>query len=130
MIIIKRCIKCGKTYPPTDKYFYKRPEGGIRNECKKCHTKKTSQWTQAWRKRTKVKIVEYLGGKCCICGYDKCYAALDCHHTRGKKESHIANMLACCTAWEKIKKELDKCVLVCRNCHAEIHHKDLYKDDG
>lgn len=33
-----------------------------------------------WRKRTKIALVEYKGGKCCICGYNKCIEALEFHH--------------------------------------------------
>lgn len=72
------------------------------------------------RQENKKKAVEYKGGKCEICGYDKCIDALEFHHQDStKKENILSKMMSC--AWERIKKELDKCKLVCANCHREIH---------
>ena len=71
------------------------------------------------RKKLKIKAVEYKGGKCKICGYNKCYSALSFHHIDSElKDFTISGTSRC---WEKIKKELDKCIVVCNNCHAEIH---------
>lgn len=73
------------------------------------------------RQRLKEKLVEYKGGKCEICGYDKCVAALDFHHTdSSQKDFNISDGVK---SFEKAKKEVDKCILVCANCHREIHHK-------
>jgi hypothetical protein len=75
-----------------------------------------------WRKRTRRKLVEAFGGKCCICGYDKCDRALAFHHLQpDKKDFGIASAFRNNMSWEKIKKEVDGCVLVCGNCHMEIH---------
>ena len=73
-----------------------------------------------FRKRKKQKSIDYKGGKCCRCGYNKCNDALEFHHLDpSKKDFGIAQKMS--WSFEKIKKELDKCSLVCRNCHAEIH---------
>lgn len=74
------------------------------------------------RRRRKIKIlgVIYKGGRCEICGYDKCFEALEFHHLDPtKKEFTIASK--CNHAWKTIKRELDKCQLVCSCCHREIH---------
>lgn len=63
--------------------------------------------------------IEYKGGKCQICGYHKYQGALDLHHIKGKKEFGIGNK-GYTRSWEKVKEELDKCILVCSNCHREI----------
>lgn len=65
-------------------------------------------------------MVEYLGGKCIVCGYDRCIKALDFHHRDPEKKGFTLgnsyNM-----SWERIRRELDKCVLICCRCHREEH---------
>ena len=74
-----------------------------------------------YRNRLKEKLVEYKGGKCEICGYDKCVEALEFHHLDPtEKEFGISSYSS--LSFEKAKNEVDKCVLVCANCHREIHH--------
>ena len=78
------------------------------------------------RRTLKEKLVEYKGGKCEICGYDKCITALEFHHIDpNKKEFGIGcnNVLS----FEKCKKEVDKCMLVCANCHRELHYHEYLK---
>ena len=87
------------------------------NKCKKCNV------INVQRRRIKIKklAIEYKGGKCEKCGYDKCDAALDFHHIdSNQKEFGIGNK-GYTRSWERIKIELDKCILVCANCHREIH---------
>jgi len=72
------------------------------------------------RKKVKEKAVECLGGKCVKCGYDKCIEALEFHHPDVTiKDFAISNKNV--IGWNKIKDELDKCVLLCANCHREEH---------
>ena len=74
----------------------------------------------AARERNKQKAVEYLGGKCQECGYDKCIACLEFHHRDPKaKEYEITNILHS-KGWPTIQAELDKCDLLCANCHREV----------
>ncbi len=73
---------------------------------------------KAGKKSSKEKAVVYKGGKCLLCGYSRCLQAMDFHHvdptTKDKKVSESSN-------FETIKPELDKCVLLCANCHREVH---------
>jgi hypothetical protein len=72
------------------------------------------------RKQRKKELIEYKGGKCIICDYNKCIKALEFHHVNpSEKKFGIAN--ATVTNIELLKEEADKCVLVCSNCHMEIH---------
>lgn len=71
------------------------------------------------RRRYKQKAVDYKGGQCERCGYDKCLGALVFHHTDPSTKEFT---LACFNkSWETTKKELDKCELLCANCHSEHH---------
>ena len=97
-------------------------------ECHKIYATKIQRRNQhhiterALRQRyeRKKKAVDYLGGKCSICGYNKFLAALTFHHNGGEeKERDISRMLD--WSWEKLKQELDKCDLLCFNCHMELH---------
>ncbi len=94
--------------------------------CKNCHAelhnnngKKDNfgnRHVLKWKKRE----IEYLGGKCEICGYNKSTTGLCFHHKDAtKKEYNISAMWR--YGWEKVKKELDKCMLLCLNCH-QIHY--------
>lgn len=73
------------------------------------------------RRKVKEMAIEYKGGCCSCCGYDKYNGALEFHHIDPKEKDFSLGAKGHCTAWEKVKKELDKCILVCANCHREIH---------
>ena len=73
------------------------------------------------RWRIKHKLVDMMGGKCSLCGYDKCIAALDFHHTSKEKDFSIYELLKG-SSEQNVLKEAKRCILVCANCHREIHH--------
>lgn len=69
----------------------------------------------------KAKWLEYKGGaRCSICGYDKYIGALEFHHVNpDEKEFSFSKMRS--YNFERVKPELDKCIVVCSNCHKELH---------
>ena len=70
--------------------------------------------------KKKNRLIRIMGEKCCICGYDKCNAALEFHHKDpNEKEFTISDNAH--IALEKAIEEVKKCILVCANCHREIH---------
>lgn len=73
------------------------------------------------RKKLKEMAREYKGNKCVICGYNRCSSALDFHHKDPKKKDFSLSVRGLTRSWDKIKNEINKCVLVCANCHREIH---------
>ena len=81
-----------------------------------------SQAVVDWRKRTKLKLIEYKGGKCEICGYNKCIAALEFHHLDPNEKDFTISGSS--KSFEHLKEEVDKCILVCANCHRELHYKE------
>ena len=73
-----------------------------------------------FRQRLKVRLLYVAGDKCAICGYDKCKSALEFHHLDpDAKDFTIGNNTNIAT--EKALNEIKKCILVCANCHREIH---------
>lgn len=60
-------------------------------------------------------------GKCCICGYSKCKKALHFHHQNPKTKSFGIGQYKKANSIEELKSELEKCILVCANCHTELH---------
>lgn len=73
------------------------------------------------RQKIKSMVVEYKGGKCLLCGYKKYVGAFDLHHIDGSTKEFGLSMQGLTRSWEKTKAEADKCVLVCTNCHREVH---------
>ena len=75
------------------------------------------------RELLKEKCLRYLGGKICSdCKTSSlpivCY---DFHHAKGNKEKTISEMIGRGEKFEVIKKELDKCIIKCSNCHRTFH---------
>src|ERR1039458_2942193 len=79
------------------------------------------------RLKKKKEYVFYKGGKCEKCGYSKSLSALCFHHKNpNEKEFQFSKNESISKSKEDIKKELDKCMLLCANCHAEEH--DVKRD--
>lgn len=73
------------------------------------------------RKEIRRKAVEYLGGKCSKCGYNKCIEALEFHHKNPTEKDFSISRKGHCRSWARVKNEIEKCDLLCANCHREIH---------
>ena len=73
------------------------------------------------RKSVRLKAVAYKGGRCQLCGYDRCPEALEFHHPDETKKEFGVSSGGYTRSWEKVKLEIDKCVLLCANCHREVH---------
>ena len=73
------------------------------------------------RKKLRAMACKYKGGKCVICGYDKCQRALDFHHLDPKQKEFGLSSKGLTRSWKKIQREIDKCILLCAKCHMEVH---------
>jgi hypothetical protein len=74
----------------------------------------------------KLELVRSAGGKCSICGYHKNLAALVFHHTGSTSKDFKLDMRSLSNRkLEPVLKEIEKCILVCANCHAELHNPHL-----
>jgi hypothetical protein len=90
-----------------------------------------SDRVKRWRRKAKSRIIEAMGGSCVCCGYAKCQRSMSLHHLDPQqKDMGFGAIRANPKSWPTIVKELRKCVLVCLNCHMEIHDslKDVPKD--
>jgi len=73
-------------------------------------------------RKSKAELIALFGGKCSMCGYNKCSAALDFHHKSDDKESEVIRILRDYSK-EKALKEAMKCILLCANYHRELHYQ-------
>lgn len=114
----QKCLGCDIVLSHENSY---RAKNRYNSYCKLC-IKKHDKGKRSSFKRD---CIKYKGGKCEKCGYSKNLAALQFHHLDpSKKEFGITK-----SSKEKLTNEvileLDKCILVCSNCHFEIHNQDL-----
>ncbi|PIU68692.1 hypothetical protein COS81_02935 [candidate division WWE3 bacterium CG06_land_8_20_14_3_00_42_16] len=79
------------------------------------------------RKKLRQKALLYKGRKCRRGGYDFCDEALEFHHRNLTQKEFGLSAKGLTRSWEKIKQELDKCDLLCANCHREVHKNAALK---
>lgn len=76
--------------------------------------------------RRKLELVQMLGGQCMHCGYKKNLAALSFHHENEDAKSHEMDMRSLSNRrMERVMSEFEKCILLCANCHMELHYPYL-----
>lgn len=72
------------------------------------------------RRKIKAMAIEYKGGKCIGCGYNRYQGALELHHVNPHEKIFGIGDKGYTRSWDKVKSEIDKCVLLCANCHREV----------
>lgn len=102
-----------------------KSEGRQRYRCKKCQ----SDAVKRRRKKVKELAIAYKGGKCEACGYNKSARALEFHHTDPAQKDFGISEKGETKSFERIKVELDKCIMLCANCHREEHDRLLLETD-
>ena len=88
-----------------------------------CCTRCEIEYLDNFRRKRKELLVDRAGGGCIKCGYKKSIAALAFPNRRPKEKLFALCRKSMTKAWSSILEEFDKCDLVCKNCHAEIHEK-------
>jgi len=104
-----KCKRCKK------EYIYRR--GTSQDSTIKCRSCRKLDRAKV----LKNKAIEYKGGKCKVCGFNRFVEALTFHHLKKYKKNFNIAQAVKRYGWEKIKQELDKCVLLCTICHAGVH---------
>ena len=126
----KVCNKCARTKELKDFYPHKQCRLGVTGTCRECSKERLQGWYQKTKqvrraaanrrnKEKKYMAVEYMGGSCQDCGGTFPYCVYDFHHTGSDKEVNPSYALA--GSWESALSELNKCVLLCANCHRMRH---------
>lgn len=119
---ILRLIREGKSYSEIENIlncskgtisYHANP--AVKNKYRQRQTRNRRKWL------TDLKMES--GGKCKICGYDKCLDALDFHHLNPSIKDGGVNSMIRQAGIAKAKTEAEKCLLVCSNCHRELHSK-------
>ena len=110
------CPSC-KEEKTLDMFYQRRGQEGASVYCKIC----TNQESVNRQRLFKLKCIEYKGGKCQICKYDKHPGALEFHHINPNEKDFQISKVKNYTFNTAIEKELDKCALLCSNCHKEVH---------
>jgi len=121
------CKKCTNDYNSKNIHKYK----SWFKQYRKDNKENISKRTKANYIKNKLEWINLISLKkeikCSMCGYDKAWAALEFHHldpTIKKFTIHsMVNSVPTEERWEKMQIELDKCVVICSNCHREIHSK-------
>lgn len=85
------------------------------------------QYVKNSRQRLKERLLYIMGGKCIFCYYNKCNSALEFHHLDPQEKDFTLSTNAN-IGFDKAKEEIKKCILVCANCHREIHANMLNVD--
>ena len=83
----------------------------------------------ARRRKLKTLAIEHKGGCCQHCGYNKSVRALTFHHLDPSKKEFNVGGKGETRSWEKVKAEIDKCILLCMNCHMEVTHTKVVKNE-
>ena len=116
------CLNCGKKLINLQRKFCSR-------KCKdrNWHTKESAYERQRKRGiKRKLKLIQLKNNACKVCGYNKNMAVLTFHHVDPKIKSFNLDLNNIAQKhWHKVIDELDKCDLLCHNCHHELHHPDL-----
>lgn len=96
---------------------YYAPHDG-RRRCRKCRTDRVAKN----RRKSKEKLIQLHGGKCVVCGYNRCMGALHFHHLDPSEKLFGISENGFTRKFEYLVAESKKCILVCSNCHCELEN--------
>lgn len=115
----KTCPRCKEAKPDCEYYVRKNRSGksSLSGFCKRC----TCEERIERGRKFKEKCVQYKGGACERCGYNRSNHAIDFHHKDPNEKDFGIGKQRRTRFDDKIKAELDKCMILCSNCHREKH---------
>jgi predicted HNH restriction endonuclease len=115
----KVCTKCKQNHPLSNYWKQSKAKDGLNTWCKTC----ISIGMREHARKRKREVIDLLGGKCSVCNGTFHQAAYDFHHKNPtEKEGGIAKLLQSYSVQHpKVQQELNKCILICSNCHRTLH---------
>lgn len=113
---MKTCTGCNMQQPKENFHRHPHTRDGLGSRCKRCDT----EVKREKRRNQKLAAINIMGGKCQICGYDRCVDAMEFHH-KNREEKTFEPTSGKGMEFNKFMAEIRKCMLVCANCHREIH---------
>lgn len=120
------CIVCNKVLKGRQKKFCSR-------KCKNKSGNFAFQSYIAQQKRgrqRKIELIKLHKGSCQNCDYNKNYAALEFHHVNPEKKDFQLDLRSLSNRnWGVILEEVKKCILLCSNCHSELHNPECKLED-
>lgn len=115
----KLCSSCNTIKHLTEFHFHHKEKRPI-SSCKKCSTQRVLIRQQNFKQQ----CLDYKGGNGCErCGYNKSNVALDFHHRDSTTKDFAISRFKLYKFIDSVKEELDKCDVLCSNCHREVHHE-------
>ena len=121
----KQCSDCRHHLPLAEFNKSSKNADGLQSQCRHCLAEYQAKRRRAFNR----KMYDYKGGKCNHCGLDERYhqEIYDYHHIDPtEKEGSLSQMAS--KSWELVKKELDKCLLLCAHCHRKEHARLHYEE--
>jgi len=113
---MKTCPSCNLSLP--EKSFYSRKRGDLSGYCKLCHNKIATERITKKRQELKNDAIIFSGGKCQLCNFIGSNHAMHFHHLIASQKKKTISSI---TNRNDFFEEIKKCILVCSNCHMEIH---------
>lgn len=126
----KICNVCKEEKKLSEFHPNKKCRLGVTGTCRSCNQDRVNKWYRDNRKRRqevvnkanrelKLRAIEYMGGVCSDCKKEYPPCVMQFHHLDGRTKKDNPPYFR---YWPKLKKELDKCVMLCANCHLIRHH--------
>jgi len=138
---LRKCRECGleaHTEEELESFaIHKSYKYGRASICKECHKKECKKWREDNRdyalktkqervQRNREALKEYIGGvyRCQHCGFEHTTSSpFDFHHINPKDKEGTVGELVSKANLDKLFREVDKCVFLCKNCHAIEHER-------
>ena len=118
----KFCIKCNAEITDENVSWKNKKAGSFRYICKSCYNEHNRKYFHENKNRNRDYVDDFLSKGCCKCGESNTWC-LDAHHINPEeKDMNISILRKTLHSLDRIKAELDKCIVLCSNCHREFHY--------